>query len=413
MKHPAHGGSGDVASFGARLRYFRQRSGMSRAVLGGLVGRSGEWVKAVEAGRLQQPRLPMLLRLADVLNLPDLAELTGDQSVEVASLARGRHPSVAGIKAVVQRHSVLTVDRAPFPVAVLRDRCATAWRLWHTSTDRRTDVGALLPDLIGDCQAAAATLAGQEQRAAQAVLADAYHLAQHVLVNAAEPELLWLVVDRGMAAAQVADTPLALAGAAWTVGMMLRGDGRMDEALRLVGDASRLLEPRLPDAPADWRGMWGALQLHAAVTAARVGREGDAWAYWDRADAVSRRLPAGYWHPWTAFGAANTALHGVSLTVDLWKSREALRRAERIDPATITSRERRGRFFVELARGHHASGDRTAATRLMLRACEEGVDAVRWSPAGQIIVDDLVAHPPTTTRDEVRTLAEQVGHRPK
>ncbi len=56
-------------SFGARLRYRRERVGKTRAVLGGLVGRSEEWVKAVETDRLLIPRLPMLLRLADVLGI--------------------------------------------------------------------------------------------------------------------------------------------------------------------------------------------------------------------------------------------------------------------------------------------------------------------------------------------------------
>lgn len=135
--------------------------------------------------------------------------------------------------------------------------------------------------------------------------------------------------------------------------------------------------------------MWGALQLHAAATLARAGREGDAWAHWDRAADLARRLPAGYAHPWTMFSTANVDLHGISLTVDLWKSRDALRRAESVDPSTIPSRERRGRLFVEMGRGHHAAGERVAATRLLLRACDEGVDAVRWSPAAQAIVDDL------------------------
>ena len=49
---------------GERIKYFRNRVGMTRLVLGGLVGRSAEWVKAVETGRLQVPRLPMLLRIA-------------------------------------------------------------------------------------------------------------------------------------------------------------------------------------------------------------------------------------------------------------------------------------------------------------------------------------------------------------
>jgi hypothetical protein len=50
---------------------------MSRPVIGGLVGRSAEWVKAVETGRLQVPRLPMLLKIAQALDVRGLAELTG------------------------------------------------------------------------------------------------------------------------------------------------------------------------------------------------------------------------------------------------------------------------------------------------------------------------------------------------
>jgi hypothetical protein len=110
----------------------------------------------------------------------------------------------------------------------------------------------------------------------------------------------------------------------------------------------------------------------------------------------------------TAFGQANAALHAVSLTVDLWRSREALRRAEAIDPDSIPSRERRGRFFVEIARGHHAAGDRVASTRLLLRACDAGVDAVRWSPAARSIVDDLVAQPPYAVRDDVALLVARL-----
>jgi hypothetical protein len=190
---------------------------------------------------------------------------------------------------------------------------------------------------------------------------------------------------------------------------MLRIEGRMDEALALVHDAADLLEPHLPDADDEWRAMWGALQLHGAVTAARAGRDGEAWAHWDRADAAARHLPAGYAHEWTAFGAGNLRLHEVSLTVDLWRSREALRRAESIDPATIPSRERRGRLFVEMARGHHAADGRIAATRLLLLACDEGVDGVRYSPAARAIVEDLRVNAPPAVRDDVRALVGRLG----
>jgi transcriptional regulator with XRE-family HTH domain len=395
--------------FGQRLRAHRERAGKTRAVLAGLVGRSEEWVKAVETGRLKMPRLPMLVRLAQVLDLDDVAELTGDQSIQVRSLAFGEHPTVPAIRDVVQRYTLGRPRVEPPAIPVLRARVDAAWRLWHESRTRRTDVGSVLPALLTDCQNAAAEYTNGGRRAAHAVLSDAYHLAQHVLVNAAVPEMLWLVVERAMAAAQIADDPLTLSGAAWTVGMMLRQAGRADEALQLIHEAADLLEPGLPDAADDWRGMWGALQLHGALTAARAGRDGDAWAHWDRADMAAGRLPDGYAHPWTKFGRANLDLTGVSLTVDLWKSREALRRAEQIDPDTIPSRERRGRLFVELARGHHAVDEEIAATRLLLLACDEGVDAVRYSPAARLIVDELVAQPPKAVRGDVRLLAQRVG----
>ena len=52
-------------------------------------------------------------------------------------------------------------------------------------------------------------------------------------------------------------------------------------ALTLATEAADLLEPRLENADDELRGMYGALQLHAATTAARAGREGDAWRHWD------------------------------------------------------------------------------------------------------------------------------------
>ena len=221
---------------------------MSRPVLAGLVGRSPEWVKHVETGRLHVPRLPMLIRLAEVLGIADLADLTGDQSTRIPRFAYGEHPTVPAIRDAVQRYSLMTQGAGPPPLATLRERVAAAWRDWHQSPNRRSDVGAVLPRLLVDSQDAVAALDGQARREANAVLAEAYHLAQHVLVNAAPPELLWLVVERGMTAAQAADQPLALAGAAWTVGNMLRIGGRMDEALNLVHEAADLLERWQPAA---------------------------------------------------------------------------------------------------------------------------------------------------------------------
>lgn len=79
---------------------------MSRPVLGGLVGRGAEWVKAVETGRLQVPRLPMLLRIAQALDVRDLAELTGDgHAVPVQAFTGEAHAALSAVQANVSRRS--------------------------------------------------------------------------------------------------------------------------------------------------------------------------------------------------------------------------------------------------------------------------------------------------------------------
>ena len=193
---------------------------------------------------------------------------------------------------------------------------------------------------------------GADRRSASAVLSDVYALTQHEIVWASEAELTWTVADRAMTAAQEADSPVALAGAAWTLGMVQRSAGDIDGALSLARDATALLEPLMDDGSDDVPALSGALELHAATTCARAGREGDAWRYWDRASTIAQRLPDGYNHPWTMFGASNVELHAVSISADLSKSQEARSRAEQIDPEEIPSRERRGRLGVEIARSY-------------------------------------------------------------
>lgn len=46
--------------------------------------------KAVESGRLQPPRLSMLLRIAEVVGVADLSELTGDHRLSVAHFGKAR-----------------------------------------------------------------------------------------------------------------------------------------------------------------------------------------------------------------------------------------------------------------------------------------------------------------------------------
>jgi transcriptional regulator with XRE-family HTH domain len=373
---------------GERIQILRERKGLTRPVLAGLVGMSPGWLKGIERGTRLPPRLPLLVKLAEALAVGDIAVLAGidmdlgGASVPVQSFARIPHDAVPAIREAV-RDPLLVVPAGDVPgIGALASRAADAWATWHQSTEHRTDVGRVLPRLVTDARVAARTAQGADRRAANAVLADVYALVQHEVVWASETEL--------------------------GVGMVQRSAGDIDEAITLATEAAALLEPRLEDGTEELRAMFGALQLHAATTAARAGREGDAWRHWDTADATARRL-GGYNHPWTMFGSANVKLHAVSISADLSKSGEAHGHAEQIDPDEIPSRERRGRLGVEIARAYHQRHDYPATLHWLETAYATSHDSVQYSPTARQMTADTVDHGGPLISRRARSLAGSIG----
>lgn len=400
---------------GERVRILRERKGLSRPILAGLVGKSAEWLKGIENGRRLAPRLELLVKLAEALGLEDVALLAGTDmnigegaTIPIAAFARIPHEAIPAIRDAV-RAPLLTVPDRPVDVAALAERTADAWRLWHGSATHRTDVGRVLPALLTDARTAVRAAEGEQRRDAYEVLADVYALAQHELVWASEPELIWIVADRSVTAAQEADRPITLAGAAWTLAIVRRTAGDLDGALDVVSEAANILRPRLEDGPAELQAMYGALQLHAATTHARAGREGDAYRHLDEGETTVRRLPDGYHHPWTQFGASNVAVHAVSIGADLSKSKTARDRAQQIDPATIPSLERRARLMVEVARSYHHGRDYAATLDWLERAYGVSNDSVHYAPAARQMVSDVVDHASPMIDRRARIFAQLLG----
>ncbi|GAA2690520.1 helix-turn-helix transcriptional regulator [Streptomyces lunalinharesii] len=399
-------------STGERIRLLRESRGMTRAVLAGLCGRGVDWLKKIETGDRELRSHTLVLRLAAALQVSDLSVITGDSSdvTQPVPLGRLSHPAMPAIWAAVMRRPLAPEATAePIDVSVLQGQVDQTWRLWHTSPRQRTEVGALLPKLISDAEAAAQSADGAGRRRALVALSDVYRLVGQATAYVAPPELAWVVADRALTAAQNADDPAAIAAAAWNMGNILRETAYPDEALRVVAEAAGLIRQHLEGAPEDWRGIYGALQLHAAVTAARDGRDGEAWRYWDAGDQVAKSLPAAYVHPSTVFGRANVDFHGVSVATDLRKAGQALSRADDIDPDVMPSVERRSRLWVEVARGHLQRGDRTAALHVMGVACKISQETVAYTPSARGVAADLWRKAPRAFRDEAAQLAQAVG----
>ncbi|WP_431784311.1 helix-turn-helix domain-containing protein [Streptomyces chumphonensis] len=392
-------------TFGQRVRRLRERRGMTRPVLGGLVGRSAEWVKAIECGRLAVPRLPVLLRLADVLAAQDLAELTGDERLTASSYSKAAHDALPAVAEALTTYQLGAPDEQPDPAGALLDRVAEAWRLWHAAGAHRTRVAALLPDLLADVQHAARAATGTERRQLLAAQAEVYHLAQLFLSFQPVPELVMLTGDRAMTAAQEADSPRAIASAAWYMNHVFRDAGERHEArVDLAMRAADLLDP---ERDADSRARWGLLHLAAALSYAKVGRRGDAERYWDCADCAARSL-AGV-HPYLMFGRGMVDAYAVTMRADLVQGREAVEAAERVDVSAVPSATRRAFHAVETARAYALQREPVAVVHMLQKAWAESPETVRYNLFARGTVAEVAVSGPATVRRDAEVLRQRMG----
>ncbi|HSA50011.1 MAG TPA: helix-turn-helix domain-containing protein [Yinghuangia sp.] len=394
------------STFGQRLRRARERAGLTRTVLGGLVGRSAEWVKALEVGRLQVPRLPLLLALADVLGVDDLAELTGDERLTIAGYGKTAHEALPAVKAALTMYD-FTADDEPDTAIELATRVRQAWALWHGTGNHRTRVAALLPDLLADCRRSARALDGHDRRRALVALAETYHLTQLFLSFQPVPELVMLTGDRSMTAAQDADDPHAIACAAWYMNHVFRDAGeRHDARIDLAMKAADLLKP---ERAREDLARWGMLHLAVALSYAKVGRRGDAERYWDRAYQAAQRLGNEYAHPWLIFGKGMVHAYAITMNADLVRSGPAVDVATHVDLAPMPSATRRSFHLVESARAYRLHGEDVAVVHLLKKAYDVSPETVSFNTFTRSAVADLAHGKNMVAREDARYLAQRLG----
>ncbi|PZT76269.1 MULTISPECIES: helix-turn-helix domain-containing protein [unclassified Streptomyces] len=398
--------------FGHRLQILRTRRGLTREALGGLMGRSGSWVKGLESGRLKTPKLDVLLHLAEVLRVRDLSDLTGDQVGVRAALFTGPgHPRLAAVASAVDAFALTSDSPAP-PTAHIEARISRAWAARHSAPNHREVLGGLLPGLIQDAQLAVRQSdRAAQRRSAQAALAQTYALAQFFLAYQPDPALLWRVAERGMVAAQESEDPRAIGVAAWLTAQAHReaGAAHYDAADAVTREALAYLEPMLPDADDDVLAVVGALRCESGLTAARRGASGTAWRYWDQADAIARRLPERYFHPVTSFSRAVMGAHAVTVAVELHAGGESVRQAAASDAVTIPSRPRRARHRIEEARAYHLDRQPDVALATLEQAHASAPETIKYNGhAKRIVLEEAEAKAPAR-RQRAAGLAVKLG----
>lgn len=389
---------------GARVRAARTARGLSREAVAALCGRSEEWLRLIERGK-RGTSLRMLAKLADVLRVRDLGELLGEHA-PAAVYVRPEHPALGEIRRAVVAFGPVAEDMAPSP-ADLRARVRYAWRRRSASHRDRTDLAAVLPGLMVDAQRAArAGRSPAERRTAHRVLAEVYHLGQLYLCYQDAAELLWVVVDRAMAAAVESDSPAAVGRAAWFSAYLYRDFGQLDQAHQVVDDALRHLRGA-PEQTGELLRQRSTVHLAEAWNHARESRSALAWRAWDAA--VDARRESGLPDPPDALFGATVEDVALTLDVELGKATSAARRAEAVDIGAVASTPRRARLAIEASRGLMLRRDYTGAVYLLRRAYETSPEATLFSMHARAMAAELLGRTGPLLRGDVADLADKLG----
>ncbi|GAB3173489.1 helix-turn-helix transcriptional regulator [Myceligenerans halotolerans] len=401
------------ATIGERIRWYRQGSGRSQAVLAGLVGRTPNWLSKVERDEIPVDRLSVLIDLARALHLRDLSDLTG-KSFSLAPDGLPEHDAVAGIRLALSRPPSLlasTAPGAPLSVSELTDRVARAWTMYETARRRYAILGPELPGLLADAIRTSRTVSDElEQKAALRQLVSTYHLIQMFVRRLGERNLARVAADRSMLTAEDVGDPLLIATAAWNVSGPLLGSPHVGQALEMNLQTMERLRAHVQDEPTPVAlSAYGALHLTALIAAARVGQESRAWNLLHGAAKIAQALPDGANHTKAYFNTTNVAMHAVHLYVECGEAAEAFRAARDVTLLDGVPLERLTRYRVEQTQAARLTRDWDAALESLLTIEQESPEELRYHVLIRETLREMLAKPPKGRRQEVQRLAEDAG----
>jgi transcriptional regulator with XRE-family HTH domain len=297
-------------------------------------------------------------------------------------------------------------DAAPLSLGSLSDATTNARELFQAA--RYDRLATELPRLIAGATATRDHADGDDRSAAEALLADAYIVASGFMVKLNDDHLAWATADRAAQAAEVCGDMLTLADARRSVATVMRRTGRPDRARELL---IRTADHILPagSASAGDIAMYGTLLQVAAYTAAVDGDRLQARELITEAQRTAARLGRDTNYRHTAFGPTNVALYQVSIAQVLGDNGTAVACAKTVDPASIPTAERRGRYWIDVARAWHQWAKPEQCYRA-LRAAERAAPAeVRYRPPVRRMTRDLLRMDRRGTLPGLRDFATRVG----
>jgi transcriptional regulator with XRE-family HTH domain len=399
---------GELFTVGQRIKWWRERRGLSQRMLGDLIGRSDNWVYKIESDRMPVDRLPILISLSKALNC-SLEDLTGGYVSKIATTG-SEHEHVPLIRQALSLPASLLPKRVgAVSAADFESSVADAWRVYETQArGRYRDVGARLPELLRQGHAALRDAPVEQEGAVLRQLISLYGLHQIWLRRVGEPTLARIAADRGLALADNAGDPALLAAAAWNLACVLTSAGDVDDSYELAQQTIAQCRPG-DDASLEHWSAFGALHLQGAVAAVRATKGPRAWDLYRGAQEAVERVGAdlNHWH--SSFGPTNFAMHEVHLKAEEGDTSEALRAADHVQINPEVPLERRTRYLIEVMNLNRIQNDDYATVHILGKLLKQSPEEIMFSPLVREAVADLLKRERPMWRDELRPVAVHIG----
>jgi transcriptional regulator with XRE-family HTH domain len=401
---------------GRRMATWRRRRGLTRKTFGELCGRSLSWVEKVEAGERGLLRLPMLERVAEVLNVP-VETLIGNSGAEQTENRCLDAFEVGEIRNALQRYQAVSVvlrpqgSAEPPQLAQLQQQTTYAWISFQNA--RYPALGKVLPALLRGTQDAVAHWSDLDDDGihARTLLSHAYQVAASTLWKLKEIDLAWLAAERGLTVAEQTGDSLLISDAARRVAQGLMMLGQHSQSLELLNADIDRLEPGLGTASAEYLSLYGMLFLLGSVVAACNGKPAVAQELLSEGGTTAARLGQDRNDRYTAFGPTNVLLHRVAALIEAGDHGSAAEVASRVSPdgLAMLPRERRANFLIDTARCFLRVGRSDQAVTALLEADHLAADEVRCRPVALDLMRELSRTSGARSSWPLQQLVSRVG----
>ncbi len=387
---------------GERIAHYRNKRGLSQAVLAGMVGRSVSWLSQVERAERNVDKLSVLLPMARALRV-DIGSLVGEP-VDFSPRSGPSLNAIDRIRAAMTDYLPADDDETP-DLAMLRSVAVEIMAYYQAAEYDRA--ASLMPTTMQSIDVAVATTEGDDQRTAIELRALIHQIAAALFNRTGLTDLGWVAADRAIQAGrQIEDIELVTAGI-YRLGQVMLRAGQNEQAYRLADTTMAGLDPT--DEPSAMS-LHGALLLTATIAAARLDDRRESLKLINQAQTIAEELGDRNDH-WTAFGPTNVQLHATSAAVSLNDPTDVITQGQRVDPNAFPDelKGRRSQVYIDMAWAYSQQRDDTAAVLSLMEAERLAPEAIRFNPVARDLIQTSIHRSSKSAIPGLTGLAERAG----